>query len=195
MASDQCYGLVPADRDRIDYSLEEKFDFYQYPAGANPGDWVADFEKKLTPYHRLRPHWQLPANSYSIWLQHPSYALVESNLHGAHNNSFQFFIDPSRRFEWTVLNALYKNSFLDSKWLEQGERMLNDDDFVKLDLNDIVDSEHTLDRLICSVCDRCGIDIKDANRKKIQQLWHQWKQTTLPESRFESFKKQIGFRL
>jgi hypothetical protein len=194
LASDRCYGLVPAKTKTIDFSIQEKFNFYQYPNMPESRNWL-DFEKQLVPYYRIHDHRTMPDNSCSIWLQHPSYALIDRNLGGTEITQLRFYIDPSRRFEWTVLNALYKNSYIDSRWLEEGERMLNDPTFTKIDINHIVDSSDTLLAAVSMVCEISGIEFGDFSREKIQQLWYQWKKTTLPESEFMSYKRRIGFRM
>lgn len=190
LASDQCYGWIPAGDNNINLSLQDKFKAFQYRERCN--NWI-DFERKLRHYSQVVPHHALPEGSVSVWQGHPCYDFLAKDIAGADDKKFVFYIDPRKNFEWCMLNCLYKNSYIDGKWLIEGKKMLDDANIVKLDLSDIIASRDTLLGCVEKVCNTAGIVLKAPNKQKIAELWDQWTLTTLPASEFESFKTKLGY--
>lgn len=190
LVSDQCYGWIPCGTNNVNLSVEDKFHAFKYQnIGSN---WI-QFERQLQHYSEVVEHHALPHGSISVWQGHPNYKTLTRDIAGPDDKKFAFYIDPSKNFEWVILNCLHKNSYVDSRWLIQGKKMLNDVNIVKLDLNDIIASRDTLVGCVEKVCTVAGIALKETNKHKIAELWDQWILTTLPASEFESFKNKIGY--
>jgi uncharacterized protein YkvS len=190
LVSDQCYGWIPAGTDNINLSVEDKFNVFQYKEKCKT--WI-DFERKLQHYSQVVPHHALPHGAVSVWQGHPCYDFLSRDITGPDDKKFVFYIDPSKNFEWCMLNCLYKNSYIDAKWLIEGKKMLDDANIVKLDLGDIIASRDTLVGCVEKVCNIAGIVLKEQNKQKIAELWDQWTLTTLPASEFQRFKTKIGY--
>lgn len=190
LVSDQCYGWIPRGIDNINLSVEEKFNAFEYQSVNQ--NWI-HFERKLQHYSEVVAHHALPHGSISLWQGHPCYKILTRDIAGPDDKKFVFYIDPSKNFEWVIMNCLYKNSYIDSRWLVEGKKMLNDANIVKLDLSDIIASRDTFLGCIDKVCNITGIVLQESNRQKIAELWDQWIVTTLPASDFEIFKNKIGY--
>ena len=190
LASDRCYGQVQKNSSDPFLSLEDKFNLYQYQNRCS--NWI-DFEYRLQDYYSNHPHYDLPDVSFSIWKQHPSYEFLLKDIAGPDDKKHTFYIDPSKHFEWCVLNCLYKNSYIDSKWLMEGKKMLSDDNIIKIDLWDIIDNKDTFIGVVENFCNIIGLTLENTNKQKIQQLWDQWILTTLPKTEFSVYKNSIGY--
>ena len=154
-----------------------------------------DFEHRLELHTRRFLLKDLPDNSVSIWPAHPDYAVLDRGIAGSDDQSFVFYIDPSDNMEWVVLNALYKDSFINRQWLEIGEKMRLDSEINKINLTSIIDSATMCCNEIQRICDLIGQPFSDQARSRIIDLWQQWRNTTLAKDRFVEFQKQIGFNL
>jgi hypothetical protein len=193
LASDSCYSLVCNDKKIVSQTLDEKFKLFEYKNSNIYNNWV-QFESKLSHYSSVINHVDLPVDSFSIWLSHPDYRLI-NRVAGINDQQHVFYIDPGENFEWVVMNCLYKNSYIDSKWLRIGQQMTNDDKIFKIKLADIITCETTLIGAVEQVCDTANIHLKDNNKQKIKDLWGQWISTTLSKSEFDTFKKSIGWTI
>lgn len=192
LASEQCYGWVPNNKNKINLSLEDKFNSFQYEDRCE--DWN-EFESRLQHYSKIMPHYEIPDGSISMWGGHPYCDIFSkvSSLAGPDNKKYIFYIDSSKNFEWTVLNCLYKNSVITSRWMIAGKKMLDDDNVIKVNLDDIINSKDTLIDCVEKVCKTVNIVLENKNKEKIKNLWDQWIVTTLPKSEFETFKNKIGY--
>jgi hypothetical protein len=192
LASDQSYGWIPSNLSAPGLSALEKFHAYSYSSSKQFDDW-REFEVQLVKYHTVFDHWNLPADSISIWSDHPGYALVESDLVGIDDKQHLFYINPGDNFEWVILNSLYKNSTIDVKWLREGHLMSQDSNVNQINLANIIAGPDTLWLEIQKVY---AILQKECNNKElITALWQQWNLTTLKPAQFEEFKRSIGFKL
>jgi hypothetical protein len=193
LASDSSYCWVCNDKKIINQTLEEKFKLFEYKNSKDHSNWV-QFESKLSHYSNVVDHVDLPPNSFSIWGRHPDYQII-NQVAGIDDQKHVFYIDPGNEFEWVVMNSLYKNSYIDSKWLHTGQQMTTDDNIYKIKLADIITCETTLIVAVKQVCDIANIHLKENNKQKIKELWNQWISTTLPKSEFDIFKKSIGWTI
>jgi hypothetical protein len=174
-------------------TLEERVNLLNYKSVINrPSElnWVTDWESKINHYTKVIT--DKKNNNMSIWLRHPDYTLVQQ-VSGADDRRFKIYIDPSNAFEWAILNALYKDSHIESKWLKAGEIMRQDPEMFKISLSNIVQSDETFLLEFIRVCNYLGLAPSDAEIKAVLDLYHQWKTTTLPPEKFVAFKQQIGW--
>lgn len=191
LVSDDHYGLV-ADRDSIRLDLLDRARMLGYANADTVTSWI-DFEKKLVNHHEVIDHCSLPTGSCSIWSNHPDYDVLSRGIAGTDDRSFVFYIDPSEAFEWCVLNALFKDSYLQKKWMITGRRMRDDPNIVNINLANIIrDRDSCLDEIL-KICRHTGCFLNQQRKWYIQDLWDQWNTTTLKPSDFSGFKRQLGF--
>jgi hypothetical protein len=190
LMSDSVHNLVSATDRQLVTDLDEKFQLFSYHTPES--NWI-HFEAQLMHYSEVNPVLSLPNNSISVRQEHPRYAILEKNIKGKDDQQHVFYIDPSQRFEWCFLNALFKNSYINVSWFEQGAKMLEDNTVHKISLPNIIDSADTLLIEISKVATILGLEIKSANQQRIVDLWNQWITTTLQPKDFEQFKQKIGF--
>jgi hypothetical protein len=192
LAGNQTYGWVPDKTNNVGLSADQKHQAYSYSESALHQDWKK-FEGKLVHYSTVTDHHSIPTGSVSLWSEHPRYQLLDCNLTGTDNQQHVFYIDPSDKFEWVILNSLYKNSTIDVKWLQEGQAMLTDSDIYKISLANIIESSATawleVEKVYAIIKHKCS------NKELVEDLWQQWNSTTLKPGEFNSFKRSIGFKL
>ena len=194
LAGDEYYSWVSPNL-TPHLTVDQKWELYRYQGLTDRfDDWI-EFEKTLVKHANVIDHDQLPDNSVSIWLQHPDLAVLAKNIPGPDDRQLTIYIDPSREFEWVTLNALWKHSQIDVKWLKNGMALLEDPAVHKVPVEAIIRSPSTLLAEIESIVDKLGKTMDDHSRYLISALWHEWQHTTLKPERFSSFKKEIGFLL
>jgi hypothetical protein len=195
LASDNCFCWInPADPKNVNLDINEKFNLLQYSNSKKYKNWI-EFEKSLTCYYELYGHTNMPNNSFLIWLNHPNYNFLKKNIAGPDDQQFVFYIDSSKEFEWMIMNSLYKNNLVSTKWFVEGQKMLDDDEIYKIKLTDIITSEDTLINAVSTVCNVTGVLLHDKNKQKIKELWNQWIATTLCKQEFDNYKKYLGWKL
>lgn len=192
LLSDRCYCWIDPNTQKLDLSLEEKFNLFDYSRSYNFSQWPK-YEYSLNMYHEIMPHHQLPESSYSIWQAHPNYEYLSKGIAGIDDGEFVFYIDPREQFEWIMMNCLKKNSYFEYHNLVDGQRMLEDHAVHKLSISNIITSPETLLYEIQKISDVIGLPLQEASKNYITALWHQWYHTTLKHDQFETFKKKIGF--
>ena len=195
LSNDLCIGYVPRNipLDRLNLSLEEKFTTFSYNNCKQHRRWT-DFETQLVRHVRLVNSAEWGSSVYSIWDLHPSYVLLNKDLL-TNQQCFAFYIDPEDNFEWGVLNALYKDSYLDPMWMKTGKEMLNDPTVHKISLTNIISSKETCVQEVLKIANIVGFETPQKNLDKIFELWDQWYPTTLKKQDFAAFKAQIGFNM
>lgn len=192
LASDRCVGQIPLNSAHPYLSLDEKFQAFQYRDVYRGGDWIK-FESKLEHYSNRFAHHDLVTQSVSVWEMHPDTEFLNQKIEGPDDKKFYFYIDPSEAFEWCILNALHKDSFIEKKWIVEGKKMLDNPDIVKINLVDIFSSYETLIVCIKEICSIVGIELAARQSTMIIELWQQWISTTLMPARFKEFKTRIGY--
>jgi hypothetical protein len=192
LASDQCVGQIASSATTPYMSLQEKYSVYQYGSRHQYSNWI-DFEKTVVHYSNCFEHHALESGTVSIWHSHPSYDVLAQNIAGADDQQVLVYIDASDAFEWCMLNALYKDSYIQKKWLLCAQQMLSDTALHKINLSNIITSADTLLQCVQQVCDLAHIEIKSENQTQIRKLWHEWIKTTLAANDFEEFKATIGY--
>lgn len=195
LSNDLCIGYVPKNvpLDQLNLSLDEKFAAFSYTKSKQHQRWT-DFETQLVRHVRIVDGSMGDPNTYSIWDFHPSYNLLNKGR-TVNKRCHAFYIDPEDNFEWGMLNALYKDSYLDPIWMKDGKQMLTDPSVHKLSLTNIISSKETCVQEIKKIADVVGFDIPSRNLDKIFELWDQWYPTTLKKQDFAAFKTQIGFNI
>ena len=170
-----------------------KFNLMTYHNVEPNTNWIK-FESKIVQYFSVTPLPALPPTSVAIWIGHPNYSILNKNIAGPDDNVKIFYIDPGEYIEWGILNALYKNSFIDAEWMRTGCQMLVDPNIIKISLKNIVDSPTSLLHEVQKVVNIIGHDCY-SSEKIITDLWHQWQKTTLQFDQFKHFKQQLGLNL
>lgn len=191
LVSDQHYCLI-TDPDSLNLPLEQRHAMLGYKAAQGCKNWN-EFEKQIRHYSDLVPYHNIPPDSYSIWLSHPNYDLLDRGIAGPDDQVFKFYIDPDQDLEWCLLNALYKDAHIARDWMAAGKIMRGDPDIHNISLSRIIHSADTFLDEILKVCDITGAGPAARNIELMLDLWHQWHATTLTKSRFDSFKNDIGW--
>lgn len=158
-------------------------------------NWI-EFEQQTIPYTKVREHYDLPPGAYSIWMGHPNHKYGCVNLDvlaGEDDQKFQFYIDPGMHLEWCCMNAFYKNSFLDVKWLVNGQALVQDPEVHKIQLHNFLSNWADFAQEITAVCKVIGHTPSSDELQAIETLYHQWKTTILDYKDMDAFKKRIGF--
>lgn len=194
LAGDEYYSWV--DKNRTPHlTVDEKFQLFRYDDRSDKfDDWV-EFEKTLHKHHNIIEHATLPNGSISIWHQHPTLNLLQKGIAGPDDKQLVVYIDSSREFEWALLNALWKDSYIDVRWLKDSVPLLNDPSVHKVPLESIIGSPESLVSEIETIVNNLGKELNDHSKKLISALWQEWYPTTLKKESFAEFKKQIGFFL
>ena len=192
---DNAYCFVVKKNSTLPTTLTEKIDLLSYNSVIGEDfatrDWIK-FESKLSHYSVKNLHWDLPKNSYSVWPAHPD-TKHHDLLPGDDNIVYKFYIDSSECFEWGIMNALYKNSYLDVKWFINGKDLKNNNDIHKINLKNIINSKEGFlieFNLVCNIIDHI---LTDAELTAVGKLYDQWILTVLKETDILEFKKSIEF--
>ena len=193
-----CY-FVDKTTKKLPVTIEEKLALLNYNTVVDKTfdqrDWVK-FESQLVQYHTVQPHHLLPPGSYSIWCGHTLHNFGSANLDvlaGPDDQCYKFYINPGLHFEWCVLNALYKNSYLDVKYFVNGKALLNNSEFFKIQLDSFIQGWPSFRLEFEKVCHVIGHVLTQEEIQAVEQLYLQWRKTVLEYKDFESFKKSIGF--
>ena len=193
---EDCYAWVDANSPVLNQDLQYKYQLLTYQKhNTHAYDTWLKFETSIGRVHQHFSPEQLPLNSLHIMLQHPSYDIFNKEILGPDDKKYCFYIDPSDRFEWCILNALYKNSYISDEWLVNGKRMMDDTDIVKIPLQNIIESPELLEIEIEKIANIVGVNFRLENRVIVKKLWQEWFATTLKAKEFESFKKKLGWNL
>ena len=189
LADTKCWGS----KDGFPTSLKERIDLLTYQPVLNRTkiNWTKDWETQISHYSKLAP---APAsNTIMIFPQHPNTDVVGQVL-GNNDGQFKIYIDPGDAFEWAVLNALYKDSYLTAHWLQAGEAIRQDEGTLKINLGSIIRSEEGFMLEFVRACNHIGLAPTDAEIEAVLNLYREWKTTTLPPEQFAEFKQQLGWR-
>jgi hypothetical protein len=194
---DNSYCFVDANIPHIPKTLEEKIKLLTYHSQTNKSfekrNWVNDFECLLAHYSKVQPHWDLPSNANSIWLSHPETPAQSNDIIGKDDRAFNFIIDSSDAFEWTIINALYKNSYLDVKWFVMMEKFKQNRNCHKINLKNILNDKQGFFEEFNKVCAVLGHTISLEESCAVGDLYDQWQQTVLKSQDIAEFKRKIGF--
>jgi len=154
-------------------------------------NWVK-FEDQITHFEDVLDYSKLPDNATAIWLCHPHKTFDKTV---SHPNRIFFYIDSSDAFEWTLLNCLYKDSYLVIEFLLHGKKLKNNPAVHKISLTEIVQDRNSFINEFVRVCAIFDRQVTDIERRYILDLYDQWIKTTLPREKFPEFKDQIGWGL
>ena len=133
----------------------------------------------------------LPKDSYSIWLDH---YFFDQGYNG-NQKTYKIAIDPTNAFEWAILNAFYKNSYQDVKWLIKLQEQIKRSDVLVIDLAKLIDNVNDFivqwHRAVNFIDKKATLEEEAAAIK----LWHEWQRTVLQPKDFVTFKTRIGWNL
>ncbi len=182
-------------------TLEEKIQLLSYHEVIDKSfeerNWIT-FENNVTDYHNCCPHWDLPENSYGVFKVHPGPRTKNgmfSDLVGKDDKYFKFLIDTDQVFEWTFMNALYKNTPTDANWLMANLKLEQDPSVYKISLKNIISGKETFFAEFQKICEILGHTISPQERAAVSDLYDQWQKTTLKMEDIPAFKKKIGWKL
>jgi len=185
------YCHVSRSNPNLDISINQRYELFSYQQSYNTNNWTK-FESIIDPYYTFFPHHALPEGSVSVSYLHPDYAELNKGIVGVDDREWIFYIDPEQEMEWCLLNSLYKNSYVDIKWLRAGQQMLADPNIIKLSLSNIITSADSLLIEVKKISAALGRKITSENLQLIRQLWYQWHATTLKHKDFTKFKQELG---
>lgn len=195
---DQAHGWIDAKENKMLYDIDEKLKVLSYEKVRNLNftqrDWV-DFEFDITHYSNKYDHWDLPENSLSIWAWHPDKFTIDkkTEIAGPDDLLYKFYIDTQDVLEWTVMNALYKNSSVNVDWLRGTIECRNRSDFHRICLKNMIQGWEQFKSEFEKICDIIQHDITNKELVAIQCLYFEWQDTVLKTENIPDFKKQIGF--
>jgi hypothetical protein len=194
---DNSYCFADSKTKNIPNTLEEKNRLLSFDSQVNKSfedrNWVTDFEVLLTHYSQVQPHWDLPSDACSVWLGHPNTLSREKCFPGNDDQIFDFVIDSTDAFEWTIINALYKNSYLDVRWFLHMEKLKQNNNYHKISLKNILTSKQSFLAEYNKVCKIIGHDISAEENHAVATLYDQWQRTVLKSQDIAKFKQKIGF--
>jgi len=193
LVSDHHHGLATS-KDTIFLNLDQRSEMLGYGTAHDCSNWN-EFERQTRHYSHFIPYHSLPDKSYSIWLSHPTYNLLEQDIVGQDDCEFRFYIDPGDELEWCLLNALYKDAHISRKWLATGQDMMNDPGIHKISLGNIIRDCDSFCNEMLYICSLTGKMPESHNLDMIRNLWYQWTDTTLKHSQFDEFKRSLGWKL
>ena len=171
------------------------FHFSQFKKGTN------------SPGHRVWSH-NPPSvkNQTFVWAQHPTVSIdINTNLRNTNsaNNLItvndgqpkvvKFYIDPSQAWEWHLINALYKNSFIGGEYLLEGKKLLEDSSLIKINLNNFIQGPDIFFEEFLKISQVLNHTVTNQEQQHIQLLHQQWLNTIVPLHCVEEFKKFLGF--
>ena len=195
-----CY-FVDKTTKKLPTTIEKKLSILNYNSVINKAfdqrDWP-EFESQIVKYYTIQPHYELPSNSYSIWCGHPIHNYGSANLNelaGPDDQCYRFYIDPGEHFEWCMLNALYKNSYIDVKYFINGKNLLDDCNTYKIKLDSFIQDWNTFCKEFEKACNYIEHKLTNEELQAVKTLYTQWRTTVLEYNDLESFKKNIGFNM
>lgn len=186
---------IKRDDGTIPKTLEEKQQLFTY-ANRTQDNWT-HFERQLAPY------WQIVGEEHGLGIDlsfqigHPTVRWDISTLtHGAEwvRHSVIDVSDPGL-FEWAIMNAFYKQSYLQVEWFQDYHALCQDPSVYKISLENILDSEDSFWKEIDFYLDHLEISVQHRPQEQIRSLYKEWLPTTLRPSQWPQFKKSIGWLL
>jgi hypothetical protein len=186
-------------------TLEEKIRLLSYGSVTDKKfedrNWIT-FENDVVEYFHCRPHWDLPKDAYGVFKVHPgtkgkgnNSMSKSSELSGQDDKVFKFYIDSSEVFEWTFMNALYKNTPCDANWLIEAKKIQQDPSVNKINLKNIITSKEKFFEEFAKVCAIMGHAMSQQEAAAVGDLYDQWQKTTLKQEDIPAFKEKIGWPL
>jgi len=179
------------------YEFADKLNLIKYSTISNTKiNWI-DFESQIHHFSKSIDLSDFNANSTLIWLGHTwtLEKIKNKNLIGPDDGCtlVQISYNTKKDLEWILLNALYKDSYIDKQWFDyyQHNKKL-ETDFV---LIDNFFNWNIFKNSIIELLDQNKINYDLQNIEQLEDLYNSWHNTTLKFSEFEDFKKSIGWLL
>ena len=180
----------------IPQTLEEKQAILNYDSVVNLGfldrDWK-NFESKIRHYSETIGHINIPNNSTSIWYSHYDPKDVKLDLVGKDDTVYTVYIDHAGLFEWTIMNAFYKNSFISVEWIRNAKKMQQDPNAYGIRLDRMLSSTDVFVEDFLKLAAHIGHSVSDDVKIAVEQLHKQWLTTQLPQDKVAEFKRLICF--
>ena len=191
------HGWVDKNTGQVIMSLDEKIKILGYHNVANKKfaerNWI-EFEEQLDHHHKIWKNGELPLDCYSIWTRHPTERDSRlATIIGPDDKYFKFYIDSGPHFEWSCMNAFYKNSILSVEWFLKGTELMQNHNVHKIKLDNFLKDWTEFYTEFKLVCEIIGHTLTFAETQAIKDLYYQWKTTILDYKDIENFKKYIGW--
>ena len=175
----------------------DKLNLLEYSTISNTKiNWI-NFESQLHHFSQSIDLSNFNSNSTLIWLGHnwTLEKIKNKNIVGLNDECtlVQISYNTKKDLEWILLNALYKDSYIDKQWFEyyQHNKKL-ETDFVSIDN---FFNWNIFKNSITELLDQNKINYDLQNIGQLEDLYNSWYNTTLKFSEFEDFKKSIGWLL
>ena len=158
-------------------------------------DWT-DFEKDVNYVLQTYEHNDInvfPPGSFIVLATHPeSIESTITNFSQLGDKIFFLMIDGHDIFDWVLLNAIHKHSYLGEEWMVQNEIIRNDPRYFKINLKNVITSEHTFIKEFKKVCEYLKVIPSEQELSTVTILYKQWKATTIELDELDRYKKVLG---
>jgi hypothetical protein len=160
-------------------------------------NWI-EFENQLKHFSKILDISSLHHNSTLIW---PGHGLTldkikNKNIIG-NDDSYEFIqitYDTKEELEWILLNAFYKDSFVDRSQFETYQRNIKEKNTRFFSVSNFLNWD-SFSKNVLEILDQNKIDYNLENINELQIFYNDWYNTTLKLSEFNNFKKSIGWLL
>lgn len=180
------------------YKFADKLNLLSYSTvSKTKSNWI-EFESQIQHFSKSIDLSKFSTDSTLIWLGHNlSIEKAEAeDLLGPSDKPtlIQISYDSKKSFEWIVLNALYKDSYIEKNWFCNYQDNLKKDKTNFL-LIDNFFSWNTFKNAVLELLDQNKINYDLQNIEQLEDFYNTWYSTTLKFSKFEDFKKSVGWLL
>ena len=160
-------------------------------------NWV-EFEKRLKHFSESIDISSLQNKSTLIWLGHllTLDKIKNKNIIG-NDDSYAFIqitYDTKEELEWILLNAFYKNSFIDRTHFDTYQQNVKDENVRFFSVSNFLNWD-SFSKNVLEILDQNEIDYNLENINELQIFYNDWYNTTLKLSEFNNFKKSIEWLL
>jgi len=166
--------------------LEEKFKLFGYQDVINKErNWIQFENQSLRTISRYQLNKE-GATGFFIQLFHVE-KFFKSNQP---NKDYCFYINPFDNVEWCLANSLYKNTPSSIETIMLGEPLLNRKDIVAVNCHNMVQSAQSFLVEFKKITDTVEYYPSADELQCVDQLYAQWKATTLPDHEIVEFLKK-----
>lgn len=155
------------------------------------------FERELTHFSDSIDLSKFDNSSTLIWLGH-TWSLDKiknQNLVGPDDKCtlVQISYNTKKNLEWIILNALYKDSYIEKQWFDYYQNNKKQETLC-FSIDNFFDW-NTFKNSTVELLDQNKINYDLQNIEQLEDFYNSWYSTTLKFSQFEDFKKSIGWLL
>ena len=106
----------------------------------------------------------------------------------------QITYDNKKDFEWIILNAFYKDSYVQKEWFELYQSNLKETNIIKFPVSNFQNWD-TFKQDIIEILDYEKLNYNPNDIELLEDFYNEWFNTSLKEHEFDQFKEQIGWIL